>query len=42
MLSEKMKDDRIAIFEFDIEFELLSRLDHPNITAILGGGVLPR
>mmetsp|Transcript_34524 Transcript_34524/g.32891 ORF Transcript_34524/g.32891 Transcript_34524/m.32891 type:complete len:387 (-) Transcript_34524:298-1458(-) len=42
MLSEKMKDDRIAIFEFDIEFELLSRLDHPNITAILGGGILPR
>lgn len=42
MLSEKKKDDRIAIHEFDIEFELLARLDHPNVTAILGGGVIPR
>jgi hypothetical protein len=42
MLSEKKKDDRIAISEFDIECELLARLDHPNVTAIVGGGVIPR
>ena len=32
----------MAIHEFDVECELLTRLDHPNIASILGGGVIPR
>ena len=28
--------------EFDVEFELLSRIDHPNIVNVLGGGSVPR
>lgn len=42
MLQVDKADDAVAIHEFDIEAELLSRLDHPNIIEVLGSGVIPR
>lgn len=42
MLQVDKADDAIAIHEFDIEAELLSRLDHPNIIKVLGSGITPR
>ena len=42
MLQDDKADDEIAINEFEIEGELLSRLDHPNIIKVLGSGVDPR
>jgi serine/threonine protein kinase len=42
MLQLDKADDAIAIHEFDIEAELLSRMDHPNIIKLLGSGISPR
>ena len=42
MLQVDRADDALAIHEFDIEGELLTRLDHPNIVKVLGAGVHPR
>lgn len=42
MLQVDKADDILAIHEFDIEGELLSRLEHPNIIRVLGAGTLPR
>ena len=32
----------VALHEFDIECELLARIDHPNIIKVLGAGKIPR
>ena len=42
MLQIDKADDIPAIHEFEIEAELLSRLDHPNIIRVIGTGTLPR
>ena len=42
MLQVDKADDTVAIHEFDIEGELLSRFDHPNIIKVLGAGIVPR
>jgi serine/threonine protein kinase len=42
MLQADKADNDIAIYEFDIEVELLCRLDHPRIIRVLGAGRVPR
>ena len=32
----------VALHEFDIECELLARIDHPNVIKVLGAGKIPR
>jgi len=41
MLREDVVNDPIANEEFDKEFAILSRLDHPNIIKVLGSGCEP-
>ena len=42
MLKESCADDEIAVNELDVEIALLSRMQHPNIIRVIGGGNLPR
>jgi serine/threonine protein kinase len=42
VIQEAKIRDIVAIHEFDIEFELLSRIDHPNVVSVLGCGTVPR
>jgi hypothetical protein len=42
ILSEQKANHSVAIHEFDVECELLARLNHPNVASILGGGIIPR
>ena len=42
MLKNKLSNVRVAELEMDIEMQLLAAIDHPNIIAIKGAGVVPR
>ena len=42
MLQADKAHNAVALHEFDIECELLSRIDHPNIVQVLGSGTNPR
>ena len=42
MMQPEKVNNTIAVHEFQIEIDLLSRIDHPNVVKILGCGVLPR
>ena len=42
IIKEKAMTDPIAILEFDIEYAMLSRFNHPNILKVLGAGKNPR
>ena len=42
ILSSRIPEHARAIQEFNVECELLSRLNHPNIARILGAGTVPR
>ena len=42
MLQADKADNAIAQYEFDIEAELLSRMDHPRVIRSLGSGKVPR
>lgn len=42
MLKEELRSDDVACQEFETEFNVLLRLDHPHIVDVLGGGYLPR
>ena len=42
MLQRDKEDDTIALNEFDIECELLTRIHHPHIVTVLGAGCHPR
>lgn len=42
MIKVQAEKDRTAVHEYDIEFGLLARIDHPNIIRVLGAGMLPR
>jgi serine/threonine protein kinase len=42
MLQADKADNNIAQYEFDIEAELLSRMDHPRVIRSLGSGKVPR
>jgi serine/threonine protein kinase len=42
MIKDSCKNKPIAVTEFEIEFETLKRLHHPNIIKIYGAGYKPR
>ena len=42
ILKETSVDNRIAVHEYDVEREILSRINHPNVIEIIGWGVFPR
>jgi serine/threonine protein kinase len=42
MLQADKVHNALALHEFDVECELLSRIDHPNIVQVLGSGSNPR
>jgi hypothetical protein len=42
MIKESMATDDVAAHEFDMEHGVLSRLNHTNITTIVGAGHQPR
>jgi hypothetical protein len=42
MIKEACQEDEVAINELDMEIGLLSRMEHPNIIRVIGGGSAPR
>ena len=42
MIKEGLETDAIALHEFDLEYGMLSRMNHPHIIHILGAGYEPR
>ena len=42
MIMEESVDSAIANSEYDLELQLLSRFDHPNLTQLVGHGTIPR
>ena len=42
MLQSEKNNNPVALSEFEIECELLARIDHPNIIKVLGAGTVPR
>jgi len=42
MLQNEQLTNPVALNEFEIECELLARIDHPNIIKVLGAGKVPR
>eukprot|EP01034_Spumella_vulgaris_P036502 gene36502-45015_t len=42
MIKDACQDDEVAINELDMEIGLLSRMEHPNIIRVIGGGSTPR
>jgi len=42
MLKETCADDEVAVNELDVEIALLSRMQHPNVIRVIGGGSSPR
>lgn len=42
MIMEESANNPIANTEYDLELQLLSRLDHPNLTKLIGHGTHPR
>ena len=42
MLQNEKMTNPVALHEFEIECELLSRIDHPNVIRVLGAGMTPR
>eukprot|EP01034_Spumella_vulgaris_P042710 gene42710-52984_t len=42
MIKPACEDDEVAINELDMEIGLLSRMEHPNIIKVIGGGSTPR
>eukprot|EP01041_Mallomonas_annulata_P002408 gene2408-4677_t len=42
MIMDEATTDPIASLEFDVEYAVLCRLNHPNIIRVLGSGILPR
>jgi len=42
VIKEDINADAIALHEFDMEFDVLYRLSHPNIIRVLGIGNAPR
>ena len=42
MIKETSQDDYTAIHEFEIEYNILNCLSHPNIIKLIGSGQLPR
>jgi len=42
MIKEEVQRDVVAIHEFEMEKDILIRLDHPNIIKIIGSGETPR
>ncbi len=42
MIQTQAEKNKFAVEEFEFEFALLSRIDHPNIIKVLGAGSQPR
>jgi hypothetical protein len=42
MIKEEYEYKSVPVHEFNVEYGLLARMDHPNVIKILGAGKLPR